>query len=121
MVDESTPEVEVKDVHDASMSGTINAVVSETVKLVDAVGRALITTAEDVSSLMVIKVDGETREHLDLMVEGGLARNRRQAAKTLIRDGRAANDETLERIRRTKEQIAELRSQMRNLVETRAV
>jgi hypothetical protein len=120
MVNEEFPEVEVKDKPASSMSDAINAVVNETVKLVDSLGRALVTTAEDVSSLMVIKVDAETREHLDLLVEGGLASNRRQAAKKLIHEGLEMKEETFERIRRTKTQIVELRKQMRNLVETRA-
>lgn len=119
MIDERTPDVELKDKPASGMSDAINAVVNETVKLVDSLSKALVTTAEDISSLMVIKVDAETREHLDLLVEGGLANNRRQAAKALIREGIDMKEETFERIRRTKTQIVELRKQMRNLVETR--
>jgi hypothetical protein len=120
MTEENTPEVELKDTPASGMSDAVNAVVNGTVKMVDSLARALITTAEDVSSLMVLRVDPDTREHLDLLVEGGLAANRRQAAKTLIYEGIDMKEETFERIRRTKTQIVELRKQMRNLVETRA-
>ena len=120
MIDEKTPEVELNDKPTSGMSDAINAVVNETVKLVDSLSKALMTTAEDISSLMVIKVDADTREHLDLLVEGGLASNRRQAARALIHEGIEMKEATFERILRTKTQIVELRKQMRNLVETRA-
>ena len=121
MTVESTPEVELKDTPTTGVSDALNAVVSETVKFVDSLGKALVTTAENVSSLMVIRVDPDTREHLDLLVEGGLAANRRQAAKTLIYEGIDNKEEVFERIRRTKTQIVELRQQKRSLVQTRVL
>ena len=118
MTEEKMPEVELKDKPAAGVCDAFDAVVSESVRLVDSLSKALIATAEDISSLMIIKVDADTREQLDLLVETGYAPNRRKAARTLVIEGVEMREETFERIRRTKAQIAALRTQMRNLVDT---
>ena len=119
MSDTMTPEAELKDKPAASMSEAFNAVVNETTKLMNSLSKALIATAEDLSSLMVIKVDADTREHLDLLVDSGFAADRRKAAMALVHEGIELKEETFERMRRTRDQIADLRKQMRNLVEVR--
>lgn len=120
MTENKVPEAEVKDKPFTNLSDAINAVVSETTKLADSLSKAIIATAEDISSCMIVKVDAETREHLDLLVEGGLASDRRSAARALIQEGIELKAATFERMRQTKEQIVALRTQMRNLVETHA-
>ncbi len=115
MCEDKTPEVELQD--KPGMSNTVNGLVSETAKLFGAMSTVLLTTVEDLSNVVVIKVDGETRENLDLLVEVGAAKSRREAAVSLLREGITAQHATLERVRRTKAQISELRQQMRSLVE----
>ncbi len=119
MNENRVPEAEIADGQGSRLADAVDTVVNETTKLVDSLGRALVTTAQDVSSLMVIKVDAETREHLDLLVDAGLAKGRHEAVTSLIDEGMQAKSATFERIRRTKRQITELRAQMRSLVETR--
>jgi len=117
MNDERVVEVEINgDV----VSDAVSSVVDETVKLVDALGKALVTAVEDVSNLMVVKVDAETRENLDLLVDAGVARNRSKAAAHMIKEGVNATDDAFDRIRRTKSQISELRQQLRGLVQGEA-
>ncbi|MBN1247774.1 MAG: hypothetical protein JXC32_08955 [Anaerolineae bacterium] len=120
MSDEKAQEAEVVENGGSDLADAIAAVVDETVKLVDALGRAVLTTLEDASNLMVIKVNPETREHLDLLVSAGVAKNRCKAAASLIDEGITSKAGTFDRIRRTQEQISELRQQMRTLVKTHA-
>ncbi|MCU0521304.1 MAG: hypothetical protein MUF84_11505 [Anaerolineae bacterium] len=94
----------------------VAAVVNETVKFVDSLGRALLVAAQDISSLMVIRVDGETREHLDLLVDAGAAKSRRDAAATLLVEGIQAKGATFDRIAQTQAQIKELKQQVRSLI-----
>lgn len=120
MSNEQTVEAEVIDDGASDLSEAFATVVDETVKLVDALGRAVLSTLEDASNLMLVKVDSDTREHLDLLVTAGVAKNRRVAAASLIEEGVAIKSSTFDRIRRTQQQISELRQQMRSLVKTEA-
>lgn len=117
MGEHEVPEVELKDKPRCRLSSATDAVVDEAAKFLDSLGRALITTAEDLSHLMLIKVDDETLENLDLLVDAGVAKSRRQAAVSLLDEGIQAKHAVFERIRRTKDQISELRKQMHSLVE----
>ena len=94
----------------------LNTVVDETVKLLESLGKALVTTAQDLSSLMVIKVDQDTRERLDMLVDAGVAQSRREAATSLINKGIAASSPLFEKIERTQAQVAALKAQMRSII-----
>jgi len=120
MTEEKVVEAEVNDSTMSDVSDAIAVVVDETVKVIDSLGRALVTTLQDVSSLMIIKVDVDTREHLDLLVDAGVAKSRGKAASQLIEEGINATEVTFDRIRRTRAQIGELRRQMRSLVKIQA-
>ena len=120
MTEEKVVEAELNDSTMSNVSDAIAVVVDETVKLFDSLGKALVTTLQDVSNLMIIKVDAGTREHLDLLVDAGVAQNRGKAATQLIEEGINATEVTFDRIRRTRAQISELRRQMRSLVKTQA-
>lgn len=115
-------EVEVKEAPEKEqdvadeIAETLGIVVDETVKLFTTLGKAVLNTAQDVSNLMVIKVDKNTREHLDIMVDAGVARNRRDAASSLIGSGIKAEGELFDRITKTRAQIDELRQQIRGLI-----
>lgn len=117
MTEERVVEVELDS---STVSDAVSTVVDETVKLFDSLGKALIATLEDVSNLMVIKVNSDTREHLDLLVDAGVATNRRKAATQLIEEGVNATETTFDKIRRTQAQIGELRQQVQSLVKTQA-
>lgn len=119
MSEEKVIEVEVKqeeqDVAD-EIAEALGVVVDETVKLFTALGKAVVTTAQDVSNLMVIKVDEDTRERLDVMVDAGVAENRREAVSTLIESGIEAKHDLFDKIAKTSAQIDELRKQVRTLI-----
>ena len=112
---EATPSSATSEIGEA-----VAAVVTESVKFVDALGKALLVAAQDISNLMVIKVDAETREHLDLLVDAGAAKSRRDAAATLLAEGIQAKGATFDKIAQTQAQIKELRQQVRSLIKAPA-
>ena len=120
MTEEKVVEAELNDSTMSDVSDGIAIVIDETVKLFDSLGKALVTTLQDVSNLMIVKVDADTREHLDLLVDAGAAKNRCKAATQLIEEGISLTETTFDKIRRTQVQISELRQQMRSLVKTQA-
>jgi hypothetical protein len=124
MSDKETPEAELTNDEGpgttSEISEAFNTVVNETVKLVSTLGKTLVEAAEDASNLMVVKVDADTRAHLDLMVNVGIAKNRCKAASLLIQEGITAESATFAKIQQTHKRITELQQQMRSLVKARA-
>ncbi len=99
---------------------TLEELVDDAVSLVEAVGKAVVTTAQDVSQLMVIRTDAEMRERLDLLVEAGVVKSRRAGARAMIQEGIEAKLPLFEQIEQTQERIAALKGQLRSLVTVRA-
>ena len=116
MNEKTKPEAEIKDTTLDELEEAVHAVVGETVKLLESLGKAFMNTAQDVSKLMVIKVDDQIRDSLDTLVDAGLSNNRRQAASTMMEEGINAKSVDFQKIEKTKEEIAKLRQQMQSLV-----
>ena len=116
---EKVKEAEANNGQNPEVAEAVATVINEAVKFFDVLGKAVITAAQDISNLMVIKVDGDTRKHLDLLVDAGVATSRRDAAATLLDAGIGAKQTTFDRIQQTQAQIHELRQQIRTLVDAR--
>jgi hypothetical protein len=93
-----------------------DAMLDESARLLELLGRAITTTAQDITSLMVLHVDRDTRERLDLLVDAEIAKSRRAAAAKMLDEGMESNAEVFEKVERTRAQIEALKQQMRNLV-----
>ena len=119
----SEVEVEVKVAPEEAMAKpdhretaqAFRAVLDETAKLFAAVGEAVAVTAQDVTRRMVIRVDDETRYHLDLLVQLDAVDTREEAATHLMQEGIKAQQPLFEQIERTNERIAALRSQLKTI------
>jgi hypothetical protein len=126
MMDEETKgqdvEVEVTDQAAEAEKGpsevemAFDAMLDESARLLELLGRAITTTAQDITSLMVLHVDRDTRERLDLLVDAEIAKSRRAAAAKMLDEGMESNAEVFEKVERTRAQIEALKQQMRNLV-----
>lgn len=112
MTEEQVIQVEVVETQEPSPT---QAVLDEAVKFVEVLGTALVNTAQDVTNLMLVKVDAETRHYMDMLVATGAAKNRTQAANALLQEGVDAKLPLFEKIERTHEQITALKSQLRSL------
>ncbi len=73
--------------------------------------------AEDLTGLMVVRVDPEKRADLDVMVEAGLAKTRAQAALKLIADGIKGNEPMYRNVERAREQIKALKGELKGIMQ----
>ncbi|MHB8113016.1 MAG: hypothetical protein ACYDHA_06105 [Bellilinea sp.] len=86
-------------------------------KQVENIGQTLGEALQGRGNVVMVRVNDETLAHLDMLVEGELARSRSEAAALLIGEGMKANVPLFERIRQITDQIAALRSQLRQSVQ----
>jgi hypothetical protein len=73
--------------------------------------------AEDLTGLMVMRVDPERRADLDVMVEAGLAKTRAQAALKLIADGIKGNESVYRNVQQAREKIQSLKGELKSIME----
>ncbi len=123
MNEEKVVDVEVVEAPEAeaapksvSVTLPLNKIVDETAKVMEALGKALIKTAQDVSNLMVVPVDKVTRAQLDLLVEAGVAPTRTKAAASLLKESVQSRQEIFEKVEKTRAQIESLKQQLHSLV-----
>lgn len=113
MMNETTAKTTVEGATATSGEEAWRAVLDGAVQLLENLGQAMVTTAQDLSQLMVIRVDEESREHLDMLVEAEVVKTRREGAAYLMEAGIKAKSEAFARIAATRERIAALRAQLR--------
>jgi hypothetical protein len=116
MNEKNTPEAEIKDTTMEDLEEAFLAVVGETVKLLESLGKAFVKTAQETSNMMIIKVDEHIKANLDVLVDAGISNNRRAAATTMIEEGIKSKTSEFDKIERTKAEIANLRQQLHSLV-----
>ena len=76
------------------------------VELVKVTGKA----AEDLTGLMVIHADRETRGKLDMIVESGAVRSRHEAFDVLVKAGMQQKQRIFDQIDKTRAEIAALKN-----------
>jgi len=86
-------------------------------KQVENIGQTLGEALQGRGNVVMVRVNDDTLEHLDMLVEAELARSRSEAAALLISEGMKANSPLFERIRQITDQISALRSQLRDSVQ----
>lgn len=91
-------------------------VLKETVKVFESLGKAIVTTAQSASHMLLVEVDKDTCDQLDLLVQNGVAKSRQEAAAVLIVEGLKSRNAVFDRIQKTNTEIAALRQQIRTLV-----
>ncbi len=89
-------------------------------KQVENIGQTLGEALQGRGNVVMVRVNDETLEHLDMLVESELCKSRSEAAALLIGEGIKANQTLFARIREITDQIAGLRSQLREAVRSEA-
>ncbi len=79
------------------------------------VGKLLGRAAEDLTGLMVLRVEKEKRAQLDLLVESGVVKTRAQGLKMLAEIGAKSKEQVFRRVETTREQIAALKKGLKDL------
>lgn len=86
-------------------------------KQVENIGQTLGEALQGRGNVVMVRVNDDTLEHLDMLVESELCKSRSEAAALLIGEGINANQALFERIREITDQIAGLRTQLRAAVQ----
>ena len=89
-------------------------------KQVENIGQTLGEALQGRGNVVMVRVNDETLEHLDMLVEAELCKSRSEAAALLINEGIKVNQTLFERIREITDKIAGLRSQLREAVKSEA-
>ncbi len=80
------------------------------VELAKVTGKA----AEELTGLMVIRADHETRSKLDMIVESGALKSRHEALDVLVKAGMQQKQRIFDQIEKTRAEIAVLKSGLKN-------
>ena len=115
MREENIVDVEVVETVEEAEPSPFAVVVEEAVKLFESLGKAIVTTAQDVSNWIVVPVDKATRERLDMLIETGAAENRRDVVVSLLKEGLQSREDVFAKIEKTRAQIAALKQQLRTV------
>jgi hypothetical protein len=115
MSEEKVIEVEVVETVEEAEPSPLTVIVQEAAKLFESLGKALVTTAQDVSNLIIVPVDKVTREQLDMLVETGAAASRRDVVVGLLKEGLQSREHVFGKIEATRAQIAALKQQLRSV------
>ena len=89
-------------------------------KQVENIGQTLGEALQGRGNVVMVRVNDDTLNHLDMLVEAELARSRSEAAALLMSEGMKANQQLFGRIREITDQISTLRSQLRVSVQEEA-
>lgn len=87
-------------------------------KQVENIGQTLGEALQGRGNVVMVRVNDETLAHLDMLVESELCKSRSEAAALLINEGIKSNQKLFDRIREITDQIAGLRSQLREAVKS---
>ncbi len=82
----------------------------------ESLGKAVTTALSDRDQVVTVRVNRDALRHLDMLVEAEVTKSRSESAAVMINEGIKANKKLFERIGTTTEQIAALRSQLRQAV-----
>lgn len=88
---------------------------AETAKLFRLLGRAVSVTLQETTNRLLIRLDHETRRHLDMLVESGAVQDRQEAVIFLISEGIKSNRPLFDRVENANAQITSLQTQLRTL------
>ncbi len=94
---------------------SLTEVLEETAKLFELFGKAIVTTTQDITNLIVVHADEDMRHRMDLLVQSDVVKSRSEAAEFLMAEGVKAKRPFFEKVERTKAQISALEEQLRSL------
>jgi hypothetical protein len=93
-----------------------SAHLKDAIKQVESFGQALGEALQGRANVVMVRVNDESLEHLDMLVDAEITNSRSESAAFLISEGIKANQALFDKISAITEQIAELREQLRHEV-----
>ena len=93
----------------------VSAVAQEAEKLAKTVAKAVLVTAQELTNVMVVRLDAEMRHDMGILIQSGAARNRHEALEYLLKEGIKAKRPLFEKIEQTQARVVALREQLRTM------
>jgi hypothetical protein len=100
----------------AAARETINDAFKQVENLTEYLGKALGSALQDRANVVMVRVNNDSLSYLDMLVEADVTKSRSESAAFLINEGIKANEALFNRIREITDQIASLKSQLRQSV-----
>jgi len=100
----------------SSTSKTINEAIKQVETFTENLGKALGNALQDRANVVMVRVNDDSLSYLDMLVDADVTRSRSESAAFLINEGIKANEALFNKIREVTDQIAALRSQLRETV-----
>ncbi|MBN1219442.1 MAG: hypothetical protein JXM69_10975 [Anaerolineae bacterium] len=98
------------------MSGA-SKTINEAIRQVEGLGKALGSALQDRANVVMVRVNNDSLAYLDMLVEADITKSRSESAAFLINEGIKANESLFKKIRDITDQIAALKSQLRETVD----
>lgn len=100
----------------STASKTINDAIRQVETITENIGKALTTALQDRANVVMVRVNDDSLAYLDMLVEADITKSRSESAAFLINEGIKANEPLFDKIRNITDQIAALKSQLRETV-----
>ena len=101
----------------SQMTGTASKTINEAFKQVENLGKALGSALQDRANVVMVRVNNDSLDYLDMLVEADVTKSRSESAAFLINEGIKANEQLFNKIRQITDQISALKAQLRQTVE----
>jgi hypothetical protein len=89
----------------------------EALRQVEGIGKALGSALSDRANVVMVRVNNESLQYLDMLVEADITKSRSESAAFLINEGIKSNQSLFNKIRDITDQISALRAQLRESVD----
>ena len=100
----------------AAASKSINEAIKQVEKQVGNISKALGSALQDRANVVMVRVNDDSLDYLDVLVEADITKSRSESAAFLINEGIKANEGLFDKIRNITDQIVALKSQLREAV-----
>jgi hypothetical protein len=101
-------------------TATINSAgkaINDAIRQMENLGKALGSALQDRTNVVMVRVNDDSLNFLDMLVEADVTKSRSESAALLINEGIKANKGLFLKIRDITDQIAALRAQLRETVQ----
>jgi hypothetical protein len=95
---------------------TINEAFKQVENFTENLGKALGSALQDRANVVMVRVNNDSLDYLDMLVEADITKSRSESAAFLINEGIKANEGLFNKIREITDQIAYLKAQLRETV-----
>lgn len=116
VVEETAAETSEEAKAKTAASKTFNEAIKQVETFTENLGKALGNALQDRANVVMVRVNDDSLSYLDMLVDADVTKSRSESAAFLINEGIKANETLFNKIREITDQIAALRSQLRETV-----